>query len=560
MSPLISPASAESVNCCLVHTQVNTTAHKMMYGHYLQKKGQHISVFCVSIGKLQKDAPQFMEELEKRWSSLADKRSSRVDDLMKDAKRQKALDDCGKGAADEASTVSLMLSESPASLSQGSKLSEKSTVPYGFLSPAEKTRLREECQRAWDLAFVVCGIPFAAADNPVLREAIRKTRGAPDFKLACAKTMRTTRLVKLDAVANEYKDLRLKAGERFGFAITSDGWRSVAKRNYHNYILLSVEGPIFITMDEVTGQGGTGEDIAKGFEQQFTKLGVDVTRQIILGITDTPSANRKAWRLLEANHPLQIWTGCAAHEVSLLFKEWVKKVPEIHQLFKQGHRVVKWIINHSEILKQFRELVPKHFTDKRKHCMGLYAPGDTRMATVFKMLHRLKVLFPVLTDLVSAAEYEAASQKALKQWSDSQPAGNKLTAIGGKYPDKVKHSIQDPAFLTRIDVFTNATKSAIYLLRLVDGQTPVIGKFYYCCALLDKHLRVLKEAKTVPYIDLMRSIFIKRWKRWHRPVHTFAYALDPCYQAHDLTKEERADCVTVTYILRRIYALAAIDE
>lgn len=92
--------------------------------------------------------------------------------------------------------------------------------------------------------------------------------------------------------------------------------------------------------------------------------------------------------------------------------------------------------------------------------------------------------------------------------------------------------------------FIASTKTVIYLLRLVDGHSPVLGKFYYCCALVDKHLRVQKETNAVPYIDRLRAIFTKRWKRWHRPIHTLAYALDPCYQTHDLTREEKADCMT----------------
>lgn len=168
------------------------------------------------------------------------------------------------------------------------------------------------------------------------------------------------------------------------------------------------------------------------------------------------------------------------------------------------------------------------------------------MASVFRMLYRILILFPVLIDLVGRAEYETMSQKALKQWSDAQPAGSKLIAVEGKYPDKVRHLIQDTNLKERIQVFISATKSTIYLLRLVDGQSPVIGKFYYCCALVDKHLRVLKETNKVPYIDQMRTIFMKRWRRWHRPIHTMAYALDPCYQSHQLTREEVQDCLKVT--------------
>lgn len=164
------------------------------------------------------------------------------------------------------------------------------------------------------------------------------------------------------------------------------------------------------------------------------------------GITDTPSANQKAWRLLEANHPKQFWVGCAPHEVSLLFKEWVKKVEDILRLFKEGHRVVKWINNHSEILKLFRAILPSHFEDKRKHCLTLYMPGDTRMFTVFKMLHRILIVWDVLVDVMGRPEYDLAAQKALKQWSDIQKPENKLIMVNGRYVDKAKNSIQNAVF------------------------------------------------------------------------------------------------------------------
>ena len=177
----------------------------------------------------------------------------------------------------------------------------------------------------------------------------------------------------------------------------------------------------------------------------------------------------------------------------------------------------------------------------------LYSPGDTRMLTVFRMLHRILYLRSVCVDMMSRPAYETASQKALKAWSEGQAADDRLTRVNGLYIDKIKHTVIETDFYARVEGFITATKSALFLHRLVDGQTPVLGKFYYACALVDKHLRVCKQAGTVAYIDLMRSIFMKRWKRWHRPVHTFAYAVDPCYQEHELTVGELHDCNMVAY-------------
>lgn len=221
--------------------------------------------------------------------------------------------------------------------------------------------MRDVCLTAWDnKAFALCGIKFSTADNKVFREAIAQTRVCPDFTLNHAQIMSTTRLDQLSTTANRFKDSRLKAGLQYGLLITSNGWHSVARRSYHNYILISVEGPIFICLNNVTGERAHAEDIKNDFEKQFAALGDEIVQRILIGVTDTPTANQKAWRLLEIAYPKQFWIGCAAHEVSLLFKEWIKKTPEMLTLFKEGHRFVKWVKNHFEILKLFREIFPKH--------------------------------------------------------------------------------------------------------------------------------------------------------------------------------------------------------
>lgn len=141
----------------------------------------------MTLSKLRKEAPQFVAALEGRWEVLERKRAMKFEGDQQDQKRMKAVLDVTDTAS---TTLSLGRSHSSGitTRSDGSSVSlKKQDTPYQFLPPAEKNRLREECQSQWDLAFVVCGIPFAAADHPVLRKAIEKTRGIPDFRLACVR-------------------------------------------------------------------------------------------------------------------------------------------------------------------------------------------------------------------------------------------------------------------------------------------------------------------------------------------------------------------------------------
>jgi hypothetical protein len=48
----------------------------------------------------------------------------------------------------------------------------------------------------------------------------------------------------------------------------------------------------------------------------------------------------------------------------------------------------------------------------------------------------------------------------------------------------------------------------------------------------------------------MLAVFNKRWARWHKPIHTLAYALDPAYQSHVLTAPEKQDVKAMIQRLR----------
>ena len=97
--------------------------------------------------------------------------------------------------------------------------------------------------------------------------------------------------------------------------MTSDGWRNKKKRSYHNFILVAPNGPIFLHLRDVTGQAGNAKGIAEEFKDVFAALDKAVYDRIVIGCTDTPSANVSAWKSLEAAHPKQIWIGCMAHEI-----------------------------------------------------------------------------------------------------------------------------------------------------------------------------------------------------------------------------------------------------
>ena len=54
------------------------------------------------------------------------------------------------------------------------------------------------------------------------------------------------------------------------------------------------------------------------------------------------------------------------HELGLMFKEWVKKVPAINRLYNNTKRLTIWVRNHGDILVLFESLVKMQYpNDKR---------------------------------------------------------------------------------------------------------------------------------------------------------------------------------------------------
>jgi hypothetical protein len=162
------------------------------------------------------------------------------------------------------------------------------------------------------------------------------------------------------------------------------------------------------------------------------------------------------------------------------------------------------------------------------------------MVTTYKLVERAILLQPVLEALVNDAEYERQAQAALKSYNTQAKEGNRVPCnASGMLLDKIKIAIKDPTTWEQAKHFIKASQAALYLHRLVDSNLPVLGKVYYSCALIAKQLRLLFPEW--PAIEEMKDIFDRRWARWHHPIHTAAYAVDPSYSTHELTVQEMDD-------------------
>ena len=169
-------------------------------------------------------------------------------------------------------------------------------------------------------------------------------------------------LGKASAKVDRWKAQCFEENLDFGFAITGDGYKSKTKRKYNNHILVGASCPLYLGLVDCTGESGTGDKVFEEFRDVLETLPPPIRDAVFIGLLDTPSPNRKAWKLLMEKYPRQVWAGSMAHEVSLLANDFMKLTVSA-RLIKLCSALYKWVMNHSPLLALFKAKVRAYFEE-----------------------------------------------------------------------------------------------------------------------------------------------------------------------------------------------------
>ena len=149
-------------------------------------------------------------------------------------------------------------------------------------------------------------------------------------------------------------------------------------------------------------------------------------------------------------------------------------------------------------------------------------PGDTRMNTMFKLVHRAVELKSVLESLVTDPHYSTMAQATMRAHNSKCVESSKVPVKpDGTLLDRVKDNVLGKTMWEDAALFLKASRTCMYFHRLVDTGAPTLGKVYYYSAMVATHLAVLRQGS--PMVAAMETIFKTRWARWYSMASTDTY-------------------------------------
>jgi hypothetical protein len=100
--------------------------------------------------------------------------------------------------------------------------------------------------------------------------------------------------------------------QSFGVSIVSNGWTNASRHPLINFMVSSLNGPIFLKAVDALGKYKDAQYMGELFIKVIEDVGVDSCVQII---TDNVPGRKAAGMVVEAKYPEIFWTPCIVHSL-----------------------------------------------------------------------------------------------------------------------------------------------------------------------------------------------------------------------------------------------------
>eukprot|EP00253_Pinus_taeda_P032931 PITA_32931 len=292
-------------------------------------------------------------------------------------------------------------------------------------------------------------ISFNVGLSPLFIEMCRAlTQGAPSgYVPPRSEKLRTTLLTKEKKEVQKMLEPIVASWPTFGVSIVSDGWTDPARHPIINFMVSSLNGPIFMKAVDTLGEYKDAQFIGELFIKVIEDVDVNSCVQII---TDNAHVCKVAGMIVEAKYPQVFWTPCIVHLLNLALKSIASDVLWIGNIIEDAQHIRNFVQNHTNALTIYKD-----YTN-----LSLLKIADTWFASSFMML---KWLREVKTALGSMVIFEFWSF-----WRKTDQVASK----------RVKDTVLNDSWWGRVDLIIRIMDHIISLLRFADTDKPILGEVY----------------------------------------------------------------------------------
>ncbi|XP_004499524.1 uncharacterized protein [Cicer arietinum] len=295
-----------------------------------------------------------------------------------------------------------------------------------------------------------------------------------------------------------------------GVSIMSDGWSNVKHMPLINVLVVNSRAAMFFYADDISGVEKTGVAIAKYLIKTIEEIGPSNVLQVV---TDNAANCKAAGKEIQKVYKHIFWSLCVVHTLNLIFKDFAESFEWLRNTYKQGKTIVKYIINHSQVLAMYRA----------NSKLELLKVAKTRFASHYILLKRLLMCREALATTV-----------VLNSWKEWIKQGDENTRKIGAL---VAETIGSDFFWEEVEHVVKITKPIYHLIKFADGEGPKMGEFYEKMdSMLGEIQEIMKTNKYANCYSEMETIITARWTKMNYTIHCLGFALTPrFYDTHYLS-------------------------
>jgi hypothetical protein len=176
-------------------------------------------------------------------------------------------------------------------------------------------------------------------------------------------------------------------GTHLVFSIVSNGWMDATCHPLINFMVSSLNGPVFLKVVDALGKYKDVQYMGEFFIKVIEDIGVDSCMQII---TDNTPVCKVVGTIVETGYPQIFCTPCIVHSLNLALNSIASNVTWMGSLIEDTCHIRNFAQNHTNALTIYKEYTH----------LSLLKIANTQFASSFIMLKRLREVKIALGSMV----------------------------------------------------------------------------------------------------------------------------------------------------------------